>query len=158
MAEADDNSQLIRDAGIFYNLYEDDAITWYQNQLIASASTANAVTDMGIELAYLKSQVGKGGGGSCGASTDLGDMYALKNHTHDYMRNLVDSEGEGNGAVCGIDTVPEQKNLVISKFDQSSVPGDNIGTGTVYSYDEQGKAIVDPTQIFYFTANPPSKS
>ena len=51
------DSQLIDDASIYYNLYEDSAITWYKNQLIANASTADAVTSLGVQMAYLRQQM-----------------------------------------------------------------------------------------------------
>jgi len=51
------DSDAVDSTSIFYNLYEDDAITWYKNQLIANASAANAITTMGVQLSYLRKQV-----------------------------------------------------------------------------------------------------
>ena len=53
------DSGLIDDAAIYYNLYEDDAITWYKNQLIANASTAEAVTSLGVQMNYLRQQISR---------------------------------------------------------------------------------------------------
>lgn len=48
---------IVDESGIYYNLYESDAITWYKNQLIANASTAEAVTTLSVELNYLRKQM-----------------------------------------------------------------------------------------------------
>jgi hypothetical protein len=53
-----DANSILRDTTIFYNMYEDDAQRWYQNQLIANASISNAVTEMGLELLHIKHQLG----------------------------------------------------------------------------------------------------
>lgn len=84
------DSPIPRDTVVYYNLYEDDSIVWYKNQLIANASTSEAVTNLGIELNYLKNQIENiRSGSSCVMVDDT--PYALLNHTHDYMRNLLDS-------------------------------------------------------------------
>ena len=75
---------------VYYNLYEDDSIVWYKNQLIANASSAEAVTNLGIEMNYLKNQIENiRSGESCGMG-DSGDQYALVGHTHPYFKNLSD--------------------------------------------------------------------
>lgn len=51
------NTNIVDESGIYYNLYESDAITWYKNQLIANASTAEAVTTLSVELNYLRKQM-----------------------------------------------------------------------------------------------------
>jgi len=127
-----DSTALIRDASIFYNLYQDDAQTWYQNQLIANASTSNAITEFGLELAHLK-KLGKESGGCCPAP-DLSDLYASKNHTHNFMRNLRDANVKANGGLKGIDTAPEDSTLdsQIYKVGRDSVV---LGSNTFVSAD-----------------------
>lgn len=109
---------VIRDSAIFYNLYEDDSINWYKNQLIATASLSDAVVDQSIEMNYLRRMVAEnvGGNGVCDSRVDLNDLYASKNHTHDYLRNLVDSMGAGMG-VRGVETVEEGTEIKSYAFD-----------------------------------------
>lgn len=149
--EADDDSQLIRDAGVFYNMYEDDAINWYANQLIANASISESVTDLGIQMNYLRTLITGGkGDGACGGMIDFSDIYALKNHTHDYIKNIVDSVKDGNFAVRGIDTIVEGSNIGSGTYDY--VP--EIEGQTAYGYisnDENDKSrtyfVVDDVKI-----------
>lgn len=107
-----EDSAVINDTGIFYNLYERSAVTWYQNQLLASAGLCEAVTSLGIDVANVRTALAKmesPEGCSVQAQpaggTDNG-KYAKVNHTHNFMKNLVD--GFSNpGSVRGIDTVKD---------------------------------------------------
>lgn len=98
-----DSGSLVRDVEVYYNLAENEAITWYQNQLLATAGLSEAVTSLGIDVAYLKNMAPAAGATCCqGAPAVSGDSaYASIYHTHDYMKNLVDALG-GTGAVRGI--------------------------------------------------------
>lgn len=109
-----EDTALVNDPVIFYNLYENDAITWYKNQLLANASTSEAVTTLGVELNYLRNMVEalNSRGADCGVGDD-GDMWAFRNHTHPYMRNIVDSVDVNFGAVRGIYTMPEHENYTV---------------------------------------------
>ncbi len=109
-----EDTALVNDPVIFYNLYENDAITWYKNQLLANASTSEAVTTLGVELNYLRNMVEalNSRGADCGVGDD-GDMWAFRNHTHPYMRNIVDSVDVNFGAVRGIYTMPEYENYTV---------------------------------------------
>ena len=98
---------VIRDSVIFYNMYEDDAQTWYQNQLIATASTQNAITEIGLEVGALI-QKSFNNDGNCCLPPDLSELYASKNHTHNFLRNLLDAHEKLNGGLRGIDTMQEQ--------------------------------------------------
>lgn len=122
-------SQLIDDAAIYYNLYEDDAITWYKNQLIANASTAEAVTSLGVQMAYLRQQINQytgAGTSSCGI-VDEDNRYALEGHTHPYMKNIVDSNAMGNGATRGVDTQAEDTPITIYQSNGQSIVVDEHG-------------------------------
>lgn len=102
----DDSGSLIRDSAIFYNLYEDSSITWYENQLVAAASQAEAVTSLELDVGNLKQLVNNlSANGGCQAQYDDSGDYALKNHTHPYIRNLVD--GTASGSVRGINSTPD---------------------------------------------------
>ena len=107
---------IVDDAGIYYNLYESDAITWYKNQLIANASAAEAVTTLGVEVNYLRQQIADmaNNNSACGMGDD-GDRYALVGHTHNYLKNIVDSVMVGNGAVRGVYTQQEDNQITVYK-------------------------------------------
>lgn len=140
------DSEVIDDAAIYYNLYEDDSITWYKNQLIANASTAEAVTSLGVQMAYLRQQINQytgAGTSSCGI-VDEDNRYALEGHTHPYMKNIVDSVLPGNGAVRGIDTLPEDRQVVVYKRNGRALIKDD--TGVHYQGDDGTEVpqIIEP--------------
>ena len=112
-----DTGSVIRDASVFYNMYEDNAITWYENQLIATASQAEAITDVGLDMAIMKQRMDRMTASVNGCQNDdSGDEYAPKNHTHNFMKNLVD--GTVNpGAVRGVDCAVESLPVDFSIFD-----------------------------------------
>ena len=84
-----DESKVVDSSSIYYNLYEDDAITWYKNQLIANASAANAITSLEVQMAYLRKQVNKLSPGSMTGCTvnDKGNTYLYTGTT---LKNIVD--------------------------------------------------------------------
>ena len=106
-------------------MYEDSSITWYENQLIATASQVEAVTNLALDMGVMKQRMEQmSATNNCDAERDLGDEYALKNHTHDYMKNLVDGV-EKSGAVRGINAAMENIKIdynVFDVFDPSSDP------------------------------------
>lgn len=125
-------------SSIYYNLYENDAITWYKNQLIANASSAEAVTTLGVQLNYLRQQIADLTNSTvvCGVG-DSGDNFHNEVITNGGLKNLVDSIHDGNGSVRGINTMLEGSNpVVVTRPDDSillSAPnkmGDNsLGLG-----------------------------
>ena len=104
-----DSGSLVRDVEVYYNLAENEAITWYQNQLLATAGLSEAVTSLGIDVAYLKNMSPAASATCCqGAPAVSGDSaYASIYHTHDYMKNLVDALSKGM-AVRGADSLAEE--------------------------------------------------
>lgn len=100
------DSQLIRDTVIFYNMYEDDAQKWYQNQLIATASTQNAIMEFGLELQHLKQKLNEL---VCCPPPNFDNKYAPKNHTHTGygLRNLKDALNAVDGGLRGVDTIQD---------------------------------------------------
>lgn len=94
-----------RRTAVYYDLYERDATTWFKNQLLASASLSEAMTDLSLEVNAIKQRVGGSGKECCSQDLDL-SRYALKNHTHDYLKNLVDGVDKA-GSVRGIYTCEE---------------------------------------------------
>lgn len=120
-----ENTSLVDNPVIYYNLYENDAITWYKNQLIANASTSEAVTTLGVELNYLRNMIeGMNNSNAECAIGDDGDIWAYKNHTHPYMRNIVDSLNLDHGAVRGVYTAPEHENYTVYLTGGKFIPDD----------------------------------
>ncbi len=141
------DTTMINDAIVYYNLYEDDAITWYKNQLIANASTADAVTSLGVQMAYLRQQINQytgAGTSSCGIVDE--DNYASNGSTYPYMKNIVDSIKNGNGAVRGIDTLPEDSQVVVYKRNGRDVQLIKDDTGVHYQGDDERKVpqVIEP--------------
>jgi len=109
------DTALVNNPVIYYNLYENDAITWYKNQLIANASISEAVTTLGVQLNYVRNMIESLNARSadCGIGDD-GDLWAFKNHTHPYMRNIVDTSNVDHGGVRGIYTKEEKKTYAVA--------------------------------------------
>lgn len=101
-----DESAIIRETALFYNLYEDDSIEWYKNQLLANASMSEALTNMQVELGYLNNKLSKATGDCCTDGVDY-SQFALKNHTHKMLKNLVDADDYNDNGVRNINSVPE---------------------------------------------------
>jgi hypothetical protein len=88
------DSAVIRESAVFYNLYSDDSIEWYKNQLIANASTAEAVTNMQIELGYLKNK-----SSSSGTCCPNAAGKSEEKSTYSGLRNLVDAKDLNSNSV-----------------------------------------------------------
>ena len=56
LVDASGDCALVRDVDVYYNMYENQAITWYQNQLLATAGMSEAITSLGVDVAYLKNR------------------------------------------------------------------------------------------------------
>lgn len=85
LSSAVDDSAVIRESAVFYNLYEDDAIDWYKNQLVANASMAEALVNMQIEMGYLRDQ--KSAHECCPSNESM----SIKETVTTGMKNLVDA-------------------------------------------------------------------
>lgn len=132
---------------VYYNLSENEAITWYQNQLLASAGLSEAVTSLGVDIAHLKNQYGTGSN-DCYAKSD-GTEYASKDHTHDYLKNLVDDEGQ-DGSVRGIMSNPHSVPYApLGKTEAwgcgklSFTMGDDNATAGNFSFNLTAKGAID---------------
>ena len=88
-----DDSSVIRESAVFYNLYEDDAIDWYKNQLVANASIAEALVNMQIEMGYLRNQ--KNAKQGCCPKQEA--IQPQKTSTG--LRNLVDAKDYNSNSV-----------------------------------------------------------
>jgi hypothetical protein len=132
---------------VYYNLSENEAVTWYQNQLLASAGLSEAVTSLGVDIAHLKNQYGAGSN-DCYAKSD-GTEYASKDHTHDYLKNLVDDEGQ-DGSVRGIMSNPHSVPYApLGKTEAwgcgklSFTMGDDNATAGNFSFNLTAKGAID---------------
>ena len=105
LGDASKDAGICTDVNVYYSMSENEAVTWYQNQLLATAGISEAVTSLGVDVAHVMNMLGRasaeGGTSSSGQQVTVdGTMYAAKDHTHDYMKNLVD-ETDGAGSVRG---------------------------------------------------------
>ena len=89
-----DDSSVIRESAVFYNLYEDDAIDWYKNQLVANASIAEALVNMQIEMGYLRNQ--KNAKQGCCPKQEA---IQQKDKAVAGLRNLVDARDYNSNSV-----------------------------------------------------------
>lgn len=141
---------VIRDSVIFYNMYEDDAQTWYKNQLVATASTQNAITEIGLEVgALMQKQINNEN--TCCPLPNL-SLLTSNNVGNSGLRNLLDANQALDGGLKGIDTMLEGVYLYGNAYklgldsfvvgsgtaamgDYSTVSGgeDNIISGSVFS-------------------------
>ena len=94
LSAAVDDSSVIRESAVFYNLYEDDAIDWYKNQLVANASIAEALVNMQIEMGYLRNQ--KNGKQACCPKTET---IQQQKSSSSGLRNLVDAKDYNSNSV-----------------------------------------------------------
>lgn len=110
LSDATTEGAILRDTAIFYNMYEDDAITWYKNQLLATASLSEAVINQGIEINYLRNMINdmEYSAGACNIIND--NSYGSGNARGGTLMNLEDSAKQGNAAVKGIYTGDEGGN------------------------------------------------
>lgn len=94
LSGAVDDSSVIRESAVFYNLYEDDAIDWYKNQLLANASMAEALVNMQIEMGYLRDQ--KNAKAGCCPKQEA---IQQKEKSVTGLRNLVDAKDYNSNSV-----------------------------------------------------------
>ena len=94
LSGAVDDSSVIRESAVFYNLYEDDAIDWYKNQLLANASMAEALVNMQIEMGYLRDQ--KNAKAGCCPKQEA---IQQKEKSATGLRNLVDARDYNSNSV-----------------------------------------------------------
>jgi hypothetical protein len=102
-----DADALVRDSTVYYNLYDDDALTWYQNQLVATASTQHSIAEIGLEVQNIKNRQG---GDAC-PPPDLSKKYAPLNHTHRGINHARD--GVTSGTIRGINTEFENTDITV---------------------------------------------
>ena len=94
LSAAVEDSSVIRESAVFYNLYEDDAIDWYKNQLLANASMAEALVNMQIEMGYLRDQ--KNAKAGCCPKQEA---IQQKEKSVTGLRNLVDARDYNSNSV-----------------------------------------------------------
>ncbi|MBR6892157.1 MAG: hypothetical protein IKN15_02690 [Bacteroidaceae bacterium] len=94
LSAAVEDSSVIRESAVFYNLYEDDAIDWYKNQLVANASMAEALVNMQIEMGYLLNQ--KNAKAGCCPKQEA---IQQKEKYVTGLRNLVDARDYNSNSV-----------------------------------------------------------
>lgn len=155
LSAAVDDSSVIRESAVFYNLYEDDAIDWYKNQLVANAAMGEAIINMQIEMGYIRDQ--KNAKGCCPKSEEI----KQNNKFSTGLRNLVDAEDYNSNSVRNrlaaeegktIDAVYSDKILHLGGFgvphvNHANLPGIYARKTTVVH--EQGEGQPPTTEDFY---------
>ena len=117
------DSSLVRDTSIFYNIYQTPELKWYQNQLIATASTANAITELGLELAAMRTRMDALNTVCCALPEKSGDGNN-GDVGSGYLRNLKDAARATDGGLRGVDTLEEKDGYELG------VDSIALGTGT----------------------------
>lgn len=136
LSMAVDDSGIIRDSAIYYNLYEDTAIDWYKNQLLANASMSEAIIDMQMQLGNIQQHMDADESKCCNAEGDNNE-YALKNHTHPYMKNLVDAQEYKLNSVRNIKALEEGANTpIIYNLYTTKIPRYNCAVSNTVKYNE----------------------
>ena len=150
-----DDTSIVRDTAIFYNLYKDSSTTWYENQLIANAQTSNAITEIGLEVAAIKNKVTD----ACCPTTQIGNSESTS--TGNGLRNLKDSDSASRGGLKGVDTYTEGSLLdgrtyilgldSVTLGKNTAVDGDYsaILSGEDNSIYPSAKYVIDNTKVVH---------
>ena len=94
LSVAAEDSSVIRESAVFYNLYEDDALDWYKNQLVANAAMGEAIINMQLEMGYLRNQK-NAKQGCCPKSEEIKSDDKVSTG----LRNLVDAKDYNSNSV-----------------------------------------------------------
>lgn len=134
LSAAVEDSSVIRESAVFYNLYEDDAIDWYKNQLVANASMAEALVNMQIEMGYLLNQK-NAKAGCCPKQEAI--QHKEKSVTG--LRNLVDARDYNSNSVRnrlaqdeGVKLDPEYSDIIPS-LGAIGYPTESSSTASIYA-------------------------
>lgn len=104
LSVAAEDSSVIRESAVFYNLYEDDALDWYKNQLVANAAMGEAIINMQIEMGYLRNQK-SAKQGCCPKQEEIKSNDKVSTG----LRNLVDARDYNSNSVRNRLAVDEGK-------------------------------------------------
>lgn len=85
---APDSGDLCTNPEVYYNLVENEAITWYQNQLLATAGLSEAVTNLGVNVAHVMNTLDRYSGSRCAVSGSG-------------VTNIINNYGTGGGSGSG---------------------------------------------------------
>lgn len=169
LSVAEEDSAVIRESAVFYNLYEDDALDWYKNQLVANAAMGEAIINMQIEMGYLRNQK-NAKQGCCPKSEEIKNTG--KSSTG--LRNLVDAKDYESNSVRNRLAQEEGKSFddvysnIIPYYDCLGSPAPTGGARTLYArkfsvVDESTQESVDAYTAFlgetlYLHAHPVTES
>lgn len=102
-----DETPLVRDTAIFYNLYHDSSITWFRNQLLANASSQHAIIELQHEILNLRTRLDKASVAQCCPSnTGVSGSSGVPS-----LLNLVDSIIPSSGGVRQLNAYQEAIDL-----------------------------------------------
>jgi hypothetical protein len=150
LSGAVEDSSVIRESAVFYNLYEDDAIDWYKNQLIANASMAEALVNMQIEMGYIRNQKNTKNG-CCPKQEVIKQKDNSSTYTGTGLRNLVDALEEKSNSVRNRLAISEGSEIKPDYSDKSpQLVG--IGKPTTATYPQAIYARKTSTNVNEYTA------
>ena len=133
LSGAVDDSSVIRESAVFYNLYEDDAIDWYKNQLLANASMAEALVNMQIEMGYLRDQ--KNAKAGCCPKQEA---IQQKEKSVTGLRNLVDAKDYNSNSVRN--RLAQEEGVALSP-DYSDIMPAFGGIGSTESWETAANGV-----------------
>lgn len=133
LSGAVDDSSVIRESAVFYNLYEDDAIDWYKNQLLANASMAEALVNMQIEMGYIRNQ--KNAKAGCCPKQEA---IQQKEKSATGLRNLVDAKDYNSNSVRN--RLAQEEGVAL-RPDYSDIMPAFGGIGSTASWEPSAKGV-----------------
>lgn len=133
LSAAVEDSSVIRESAVFYNLYEDDAIDWYKNQLVANASMAEALVNMQIEMGYIRNQ--KNAKAGCCPKEEA---IQQKEKSVTGLRNLVDAKDYNSNSVRN--RLAQEEGVALSA-DYSDIMPKFGGIGSTESWEPSANGV-----------------
>lgn len=122
---------LVRDSAVFFNLYNDSSINWYKNQLLANASIQHAVIEMQQQIASIRERNNRDSS-CCGPTSSSSSSQ----QTTQGLRNILDSNTKEDGGLKSINSFVEggilpENGLLYSLGDSATA----LGRGNAASQD-----------------------
>lgn len=138
-----ENTDLCTNPEVYYNLVENEAITWYQNQLIATAGLSEAVTNIGVEMAYLMNRVGGETSATTCSPTIIENGVQQVSQTTSQSKTVINGGGililQDDGVIVPVSghDASGLSNVMFASFNKESV--DKVGRKPRFSLFQDGK-------------------
>lgn len=120
---------LVRDTAVFFNLYNDSSINWYKNQLLANASTQHAVMELQQQVNSIRER-------NTREFTPVQQIVQSSQTSTTGLINLLDSNNKASGGLKGINTYAEStilpETFALYELGLNSI---TLGNGTATEHD-----------------------